>query len=97
MPKKRKDDEPERPRSLNSLPRWDDAWEQPDPLRGRHGWSLHHYVAVAVKAFLLLIVAFLILSPAIRLARQSEAVADRSNLQKQGALEPVLNDAATRP
>lgn len=56
--------------------KWNSEWEKPDPLRGRRGWSRHHYAAVGVAAAVLL-AAFAVIPPAVVRARQEEAALDR--------------------
>jgi hypothetical protein len=38
-----------------TLPRWNDEWEKPDPLRNREGWARHHFAAVGVAALVLVV------------------------------------------
>jgi hypothetical protein len=43
------------------MPRWNDEWDPPDPLKGRPGWGRHHYATFTVTALLLAIVAIVAL------------------------------------
>ena len=35
-----------------SLPRWNNEWEKPDPLRGGQGWVRHHDVSAGTAAIM---------------------------------------------
>jgi hypothetical protein len=54
-----------------TIPKWNEEWEKPDPLRGKRGWCRHQY-ATAGGAAVLLIAAFGLLVPAVPKARETE-------------------------
>jgi TRAP-type C4-dicarboxylate transport system permease small subunit len=58
--------------SFSSLPRWNEIWESPDPLRGKKGWEVRDYVNIAV-AFGFVLMSILLLIPAISVARESQS------------------------
>ncbi|WP_171473774.1 hypothetical protein [Frigoriglobus tundricola] len=68
-----------------TLPKWNSDWEQPDPLRGKRGWSRRHYAALGVAAALLF-ATFAVLAPAIVRARQKEATLDRAYKDLEAAM-----------
>ncbi len=43
-------------RTFETLPRWNNDWDPPDPLRGKQGWALRHYVRIGVGIVVLAVV-----------------------------------------
>ena len=78
-----------------TIPQWNSEWEKPDPLRGRLGWSPHHYAAVGV-AVVLFVTALGVLVPAVPKARQKEYEVDRGYDQLRIALAEGTVGASTR-
>ncbi|OWK45189.1 hypothetical protein [Fimbriiglobus ruber] len=55
-----------------TLPKWNNDWEKPDPLRGQRGWSRHHYATVFVAAVVLAIAFGLVMPVVVKLRRQEQ-------------------------
>lgn len=55
-----------------TLPKWNNEWEKPDPLRGARGWCRHHYATVVVAAGLLVTATGLGLPAVIKARREAQ-------------------------
>ena len=75
-----------------TLPKWNVEWEKPDPLRGKRGWSRHHYVTVG-GAVLLLVAALGFLPPPVAKVRSAEQRLDQVGKQFRKALFPPGGDS----
>jgi hypothetical protein len=68
-----------------TLPRWNDDWEKPDPLRGKRGWTGPDYVNISV-AVGLVVIAFGLLVPALARIHDTESRERRINTQREREL-----------
>lgn len=71
-----------------TLPKWNDEWEKPDPLRGRRGWQRHHYATACVAA-ILFAVSLTLFFPAVVNARFKQHKLDREYEQFAEVLAQV--------
>ena len=77
------------------LPKWNNEWEKPDPLRGQLGWSRHHYAAVVVAA-ILLVTVFGLVVPFVGKARQKERELDEVYKQFTAAMTRAAGGMRSR-
>ena len=75
-----------------TTPKWNNDWDQSDPLHGKRGWSRRHYFAVSVSAMLLLTMCRLVF-PAISKLRFEKEHMERINEMRRGAFEEMTNDS----
>jgi hypothetical protein len=68
--------------ALLLLPRWDEEWEHPDPLRGKTGWEFRDYFNIAA-ALCLTAMAIGLLIPLMATAREAEARVEARNRQRE--------------
>lgn len=83
-----------------TLPRWNPAWDPPDPLQGRRGWAGRHrgnlLFSVAFLASVLVLVPG-VLFPALARHRRKEAELERDYRHVQETIERAAgNSSRTR-
>jgi hypothetical protein len=72
------------------LPKWKPEWDHPDPLRGRQGWFLHHYVSLLI-AIILIGSPIVFLFPVIARTRKHDA--DLKRMRKD-VRDAVVEDSS---
>jgi hypothetical protein len=63
---------PARKWCVMTLPVWNNDWEKPDRLRGKHGWTCPDYVNISA-AVVLVVTALGLLVPAVPRAKDTDA------------------------
>jgi hypothetical protein len=74
-----------------TLPKWNDDWEKPDPLRGKRGWTCPDYVNIGV-ALGLVVTALSLLAPAVARVRDTDSRVRCINALRERALTQSLPD-----
>jgi hypothetical protein len=74
------------------LPKWNNEWDQSDPLRGKQGWNGRHYVVVGITALMFVTICGSIVRTAARVYQNNQLEYEKYKMQR-GAIETMVNES----
>ena len=75
-----------------TMPKWNNDWDQSDPLRGKRGWSPRHYFAVGITVILLVIVCGSVVQTVAKVYQKNE-IEHKKNELRRDAIDNMASES----
>ena len=75
-----------------TLPKWNNEWEQSDPLQGKLGWSWRRYLSVGISMLLLMTFCGVVI-PAIVKLRHEKMIKDSFLEVKHKGIDMAIRES----